>query len=64
MLAPGRSPEGHIQPPQAELVQPKARLLGLDPLRLLAILLVLGRHMDAAPETWPTLLRLQKSAKL
>jgi peptidoglycan/LPS O-acetylase OafA/YrhL len=57
MLAPGRSPEGHIQSPQAELVQPKARLLGLDLLRLLAILLVLGRHMDAAPETWPTLLR-------
>jgi peptidoglycan/LPS O-acetylase OafA/YrhL len=31
----------------------KPRLAGLDLLRLLAIVLVLGRHMPASPESWP-----------
>ncbi len=37
---------------------PKARLLGLDLLRLLAVVLVLGRHMPPPPDWWPTGLRL------
>jgi peptidoglycan/LPS O-acetylase OafA/YrhL len=35
----------------------KQRLVGLDVLRLLAILLVLGRHMSLAPDTWPSMSR-------
>jgi peptidoglycan/LPS O-acetylase OafA/YrhL len=31
----------------------KRRLVGLDLLRLLAVVLVLGRHMPAIPESWP-----------
>lgn len=31
----------------------KPRLVGLDLLRLLAIVLVLGRHVPAIPESWP-----------
>jgi peptidoglycan/LPS O-acetylase OafA/YrhL len=32
----------------------KPRLVGLDLLRLLAVALVLGRHMGAAPRSWPS----------
>ena len=32
----------------------KPRLIGLDVLRLVAILLVLGRHLSPPPETWPS----------
>ncbi len=35
-------------------IQLKPRLIGLDVLRLVAIMLVLGRHMSPPPETWPT----------
>ena len=35
----------------------RARLVGLDVLRALAIFLVLGRHMPAAPRSWPAGLR-------
>ncbi len=34
------------------VVKPKSRLIGLDLLRLLAILLVLGRHMEDRPDTF------------
>lgn len=37
--------------------QSQPRLIGLDVLRLLAILLVLGRHMSLAPDTWPSVSR-------
>lgn len=36
----------------------KARLLGLDILRLLAVVLVMGRHMPSPPESWPAVARL------
>lgn len=35
----------------------KARLTGFDVLRVVAVLLVLGRHMPAAPPDWPALSR-------
>ncbi len=35
-------------------VRVKPRLIGLDVLRLVAIMLVLGRHMSPPPETWPS----------
>lgn len=37
---------------------PKARLVGLDLLRFLAVALVLGRHMEPAPADWPAPLRI------
>lgn len=35
-------------------VRVKPRLVGLDVLRLLAVMLVLGRHMWPPPDTWPS----------
>lgn len=44
--------------PALELEGGRARLAGLDLLRFLAVVLVLGRHMEAAPATWPAPLRM------
>jgi peptidoglycan/LPS O-acetylase OafA/YrhL len=33
-------------------IHAKPRLVGLDLLRLVAVILVLGRHMDLPPEDW------------
>ena len=38
-------------------VSTKPRLVGLDLLRLLAIVFVLGRHTELPPESWPSFLR-------
>jgi peptidoglycan/LPS O-acetylase OafA/YrhL len=43
---------GH-QPESAQVGRSKPRLPGLDLLRLLAIVLVLGRHMPYPPTSWP-----------
>lgn len=39
-------------------IPPTPRLLGLDILRLVAVVLVLGRHMPPPPESWPLIGRL------
>ena len=48
----------HVGQPADSPIPAKARLLGLDLLRLLAVVLVLGRHMPTPPEAWPTVVRL------
>lgn len=45
-----RTRVGH---PGDNSISQQPRLIGLDLLRLLAVVLVLGRHMPAAPESWP-----------
>lgn len=44
--------------PTRERESGRSRLVGLDLLRLLAVVLVLGRHMEAAPGSWPAPLRV------
>jgi peptidoglycan/LPS O-acetylase OafA/YrhL len=49
--------------PERQPRAPGTRLVGLDLLRLLAVVLVLGRHMPGpAPEHWPTALRTALTA--
>ncbi len=45
-----------VAPAAAAAAAPQ-RLIGLDLLRLLAVVLVLGRHMEAAPSDWQSPLR-------